>query len=129
MAEIIAAIIFIVSLCGIAAILFRKIPALDQLPVIEEQEQEQGQGRAEASAFKKFLASAKNFYSGIKNKFGSLLENLLENIKRPQLKRKSPKQNRSIEQGGEQKKDSYWEELKKFRKKKIRRRRKRNLPR
>ncbi|MCK4354849.1 hypothetical protein KAW43_00660 [Candidatus Parcubacteria bacterium] len=111
MAGIIATIIFLGSLCGIGVILFRKIPILDELPIIEEQEQE----RVEAFTLKKFLAHAKNFYSKMENKANFLLENL----KREKKEKKNIEEYENKDQDDEPKKDNYWEELKKFRKKKI----------
>ena len=104
MAGIIATIIFLGSLCGIGVILFRKIPILDELPIIEEQEQEQG--RVEAFTLKKKVNS------------------LLENLKREKKEKKSIEEYENKDQDDEPKKDNYWEELKKFRKKKIKRVRK-----
>ena len=111
MTGIIAFIIFIGSLCGIGIILFRKIPLLNELPIIEEQEQE----RVERFALKKFLARAKNFYSKMENKANSLLANL----KREKEEKKNIEEYENKDQDDEQKEDNYWEELKKFKKKKI----------
>ena len=167
MAEIIAIIIFIGSLCGIGVILFRKIPAMKELPIEKEIARQEsfsdiGEKIKQVNPFgftcfekflKKFLLRVRIFSLKIENTVNSLLKKIrekqeskndfsddggednnkqeyiekddIEHIKN-ELKDKIEMESElapEIEQEQEQElkteKDNYWEELKKFKKKKI----------
>jgi hypothetical protein len=167
MVEIIAIIIFIGSLCGIGIILFRKIPALKELPIEKENAREEyfsdvGEEAKQTNLYgfvcfenflKKFLMRIRIFSLKIENAVNGLLKKIREKQERKNEFLDNGEEEDNQENNGkddiedvkeelenkletqseiepkpkpkpkpEIKKDNYWEELKKFKKEKITRR-------
>ena len=162
MAEIIAIIIFIGSLCGIGVILFRKIPAIKELPIEKEIAQKEnfsdiGEKIKQVNPFgftcfekflKKFLMRIRIFGLKMENAVNSLLKKIrekqerknhfLDNSEKEDNQENSEKDDvgdveeeleneletqseikSEPEMEPEMEPDNYWEELKKFKKEKI----------